>query len=264
MGKDVSMSQRELHNRPVLLEGGEHACLLLHGFGGGAYELLWLAEDLHRAGLTVQTLNYPGHDVKADIMPVCTWEEWYAHVREAYRGLRDRASRVSIVGLSTGCPLALQLALDEPVDRLVLISPFLALKRQWFHLLPLETFAPLVEKLQPIIRRQGPDIRNSAMARFAWQYTHLTTFRVSALRSALALIRQLKPRLPEITSPTLIFQSSSDEVVDPSGARLLMKNLGSTKKEVHWLSRSNHVLTLDYEMDFVTEKTLDFLLGNSL
>jgi carboxylesterase len=254
--------KRVLHNEPVLLRGesGEHACLMLHGFGGGSYEMLWLAEHLHERGVTVQTLNYPGHDVKADAMPLCGWEDWYAHILAAYLGLKRTHREVSVVGLSTGCPLALWLASQEAVTRMVLLSPFIMLKRQWYYLFPLEFYAPLVEKLRPIVQRTGADIRDPEMARLAWDAAYLTSFNVTALRSALGLIRHVKQRLPGIESPTLIIQSHTDKVVDPDGARYLMRRLGSTDKRIHWLEKPNHVITLDYDWPLVYEKTLDFLL----
>jgi carboxylesterase len=66
--------QNMLKNEPFLLEADdEQVCLLLHGLGGGAYEMQLLDEYLHRKGLSVQTINYPGHDHPAPRMPASTW-----------------------------------------------------------------------------------------------------------------------------------------------------------------------------------------------
>ncbi|HEY9685904.1 MAG TPA: alpha/beta fold hydrolase [Coleofasciculaceae cyanobacterium] len=255
--------RRPLHNEPFYRAGtNNQACLFLHGFGGGAHEMLWLAEHLNERGFTVQTLNYPGHDQPADAMPLCTWEQWYGHIAEAFRALKSRHDKVSVIGLSTGCPLALWLAHNEPVGKLILLSPFLKLKDHWILRtlrVPTEIFGPLMEKLRPVIQRKGPDIRDPEMARYVWQYAWLKSFNVSALRSALDLIRQVKAVAPTIQNPTLIIQSETDEVVDPSGARFLINHLGSADKEIHWLNRSNHVITMDYDRDDVFEKVLAFL-----
>ena len=253
-------TQRPLHNDPFYRKGNnQQACLLLHGFGGGAHEMLWLAEALNEQGFTVQTINYPGHDEPADRMPPCTWEQWYKRIQETFQKLKAGHRDVSVVGLSTGCPLALWLAHHEPVRKLVLLSPFLDLKRRWYHIVPLETFAPLVARLRPMIYRKGPDIRDPEMAAYVWKHAWLKSFNVAALRSALQLIRQVKKAVPTIQAPTLIVQSTTDEVVDPAGARFLMQRLGAPEKEIHWLSRPNHVITMDYDWDVVFEKVKAFL-----
>lgn len=254
------IASRPLHNEPFYREGTNgQACLFLHGFGGGAHEMLWLAEHLNEQGFTVQTINYPGHDSRCDAMPECTWQQWYAHIAESFKALKSTHNQVSVIGLSTGCPLALWLAHEEPVHRLVLLSPFLKLKYRWFYVFPTEVYAPIVVRLRRIIQRKGPDIRDPEMARFVWEHAWLKSFNVLSLRSALQLIQQVKKELPAIKNPTLVIQSRTDEVVDPSGAELLMKRLGSAEKEVHWLTRPNHVITLDYDWETVFDKTREFL-----
>ena len=59
--------------------------------------------------------------------------------------------------------------------------------------------------------------------------------------------------------PTLIIQSPLDRVVCPSGAHYLMENLGSPIKELLWLEKSNHVVTLDVEREQVLERISQFL-----
>jgi esterase/lipase len=74
----VAYERFMLSNNPFLLENSQdHACLLLHGLGGGVYELELLGQYLYQQGLTVQTINYPGHDHPALEMPTSRWEEWY-------------------------------------------------------------------------------------------------------------------------------------------------------------------------------------------
>lgn len=252
-----------LHNQPFYLENQknkQHACLLMHGLGGGPYEMQLLGHYLHRNGHTVKGITYPGHDVDTHAMPDSSWQEWYAHSVEAYDMLRKSHESVSLIGFSTGCPLALKLASLHPVEKLVLLSPFLRVKQDWFCPLPPERMIPQASRiLKDLPRLRKLPIKDRNMAYHANQASYFRTFNLSCVQSALDLIELITPQLPDIHNPTLIIQSTSDSVVDPSGAEQLMQSLGSEQKEILWLSRSNHVITLDVDRQAVFERVESFI-----
>jgi carboxylesterase len=239
------------------LAGSGHAVLMLHGLGGGSYELRPIAERLHAQGLTVQGINYPGHVEPASRMAHSTWPEWYAHAEETYLALAQSHRHVSLVGFSTGCPLALRLALQHPVSRLVLLSPFLEIKRQFF--MPLERLVHPVSRVVPHVPRFTLPIRDRESLRQSMALSVIETFNLRTVCSALELIREIKPKLGEVQNPTLIIQSRRDSVVDPRGAHYLMQHLGSTHKSVHWLQQSDHIIPLDVERETVFTLTETFL-----
>lgn len=237
-------------------EAGQHAVLMLHGLGGGSYELRPIAERLHKMGFSVQGLNYPGHDQPAIRMPPSVWPEWYGHIEAAYQQLQLNHQRISLVGFSTGCPLALKLAHQYPVDRLVLLSPFLEVKRQFS--IPLELMIGPFSQLWEHIPRLTLPIRDREIREQAKALSMIETFNLRSVRSALELIREVKPLLANIQNPTMIIQSHQDTVVDPRGAHYLMQHLGSSHKSLHWLEHSNHIIPLDVEREMVFSKVLAF------
>ncbi|HEY9846218.1 MAG TPA: alpha/beta hydrolase, partial [Candidatus Caenarcaniphilales bacterium] len=99
-----------------------------------------LGQYLHQQGFTIQAIHYPGHDQPVPRMPASTWQQWYNHVLEAYQNLAQEYASVSVIGFSTGCLLSLHLAAAYRLEKLILLCPFLALKRQWYWLLPLEAY----------------------------------------------------------------------------------------------------------------------------
>ncbi|MGB8702930.1 MAG: alpha/beta fold hydrolase, partial [Thermosynechococcaceae cyanobacterium] len=218
-----------LENKPFFLQGDHpHACLLLHGLGGGAYEMQELGLRLHGQGLTVQGILYPGHDQRVDAMPRSRWQDWYGHILETYQALAQNYEQISLVGFSTGCPLGLYLAAQHPVFKLVLLAPYFRLKYEWYFGLPLEAYLNSIGFLITDVPRLGlpifdPDIQKAARAAAFFR-----TFNLAAVRSAMDLIRQVKPQLPGIRNPALIIQSPKDRVVDPSSATFLYNRLGST------------------------------------
>lgn len=258
---------RSIDNKPFYLEGderyGHHACLLMHGLGGGVYEMKLLGYHLHAQGFSVQGINYPGHDKPAQRMPGSRWEEWLEHSHDTYEALAKNHDSVSLVGFSTGCPLALRLAhvnaAEGTIDKLILLSPFFKIKSEWYYMLPPEQYIDSALRFTEIIPRFGLPIHDPDMLKLARETAYLKTFNLTAVQSALELIADVRERLPEITNPALIIQSQRDRVVCPTGASYLMDHLGSANKELIWLNQSNHVITMDLERQRVMDHVGEFI-----
>lgn len=253
-----------LVNQPFFLKSDrrDQACLLLHGLGGGVYEMQLLGQYLHEThGLTVQGISYPGHDCPAAAMPATTWQEWYAHIEATYQSLAQTYGAVAVVGFSTGCPLGLHLAAAYPLSRLILLCPYLALRRQWFYLLPLEAWLFSLGWFIRDLPRWRLPLRDPAMRKLAEEIVFYRTFNLAAVRSAIALIEQVKAELPQIKTPTLILQAQRDSIVDPAGAQIIYERLGSAVKTLQWLPESDHIIPLDVERDQVFAEVGQFLVA---
>ncbi len=87
------------------------------------------------------------------------------------------------------------------------------------------------------------------------------TFSLGAAISAPELIEEVKPIIPWISTPTLIIQGKLDTVIEPRNATWLHDHLGSTRKALVILPRSDHLVALDRDRIRVTELTRDFVLG---
>ncbi|WP_404787771.1 alpha/beta hydrolase [Altericista sp. CCNU0014] len=250
-----------LENKPFLLPGSStHACLLLHGLGGGAYEMQWLGQHLNTLGLTVQSVLYPGHDRPAKKMPRSCWQDWYAHILENYLTLSQNYERVSLVGFSTGCLLGLNLAMHYPTFKLVMMAPYLGLKYEWYYGLPLETYINTLGYLIRDVPRLRLPISDPAIEKLARKAVFFSTFNLDAVRSAIELMGQVQPKLSTLHNPLLIVQSRKDTVVDPNSASLLYQQIGSTDKQILWLKDSDHIIPLDRERNEVFRAVGEFLV----
>lgn len=218
-----------------------------------------LAESLQSQGLTVQGILYPGHDRPAPQMPASTWQEWYEASLGAYQNLAQTYARVDVVGFSTGCLLGLRLAASYPIGQLVCLCPFLSIYRPSYVPVPLELLAQTIGYLLPTVPRLHFPIRNPQMQRQAREVAYFPSFNLAAVRSALDLIQRVKPEIPQVKCPTLIVQTRGDRVVNPAGAQFIYDRLGSDIKELLWLERSDHIITLDYEKDDVFAAVTQFL-----
>ena len=98
------------------------------------------------------------------------------------------------------------------------------------------------------------------MKRWAAGTDRYRTFNLHAALSALELIDEVKPLVPQTTTPTLIIQGRLDTVVEPANATWLYQNLGSRRKALISLPHSDHLVALDRERERVIQATLEFLL----
>jgi carboxylesterase len=263
----VSQEFVRLLNQPFLLEtlsNKDQVCLLLHGLGGGVYEMQLLGEYLHVQGLSVRGINYPGHDRPITRMPSSTWQQWYDYILETYKQLSQKYSSIFVIGFSTGCPLALHLAASYPVSKLVLLSPFLAIRYEPYYLLRLEAYLLAIGQLVKYLHlpRLRLPIQDKVMRQAAEAAAFFQTFNLSSVRSAIELIDRVKLELPEIEVPTLVIQSPKDTVVDPAGAEFIYRQLGSKIKKLHWLKNSDHIISLDVEREEVFAQIGEFLSLN--
>jgi carboxylesterase len=239
------------------------ACLVLHGLGGGPYELQPLIHALEAAGLRVLAPILPGHEGPGPIMPVSRWQDWFATIESAFDELAAEGMRIAVIGFSTGATLALHLASRRPADRLVLLAPFLAIR--YSGLIPIKpaTYLRQLARLIPNLRRRQPAVRDPEMRRWAASTDRFRTFNVNAAVSALELIDVVQARLDTIKIPTLIIQGELDSVVEPGLASWLLDRLGSEQKTLVTLPRSDHLVALDRERDRVIALTRDFVLDRA-
>lgn len=253
--------------QPIRLETPSDAgptrpsCLVLHGLGGGAYELSPIIEALEAEGLPVSVPVLPGHEGPGPIMPSSSWRDWAAAVTAAYDDLSARGAPVVVIGFSTGATLALHLAGRRPVARQILLAPFLAIR--FSHLIPIPpaTYLRYIARLIPDLRRRPPAVRDREARRQIATSSCFRTFSLGATLSALELIDEVRPIVPKIEVPTLIIQGRRDTVVEPRNATWLHDNIGATRKALVVLPRSDHLLAFDRDREEVLALTRDFVLG---
>ena len=259
----MSDDQRDLDSKPGVPREGRPAvsCLLLHGLGGGPYELEPLITELKNRGVVFQAPVLPGHEGPGPTMPASRWADWAATAEAAFDDLAASGSPVAVIGFSTGGTLSLYLSSRRPVARQIVMAPFLAIR--YTGLIPLRPASYLkhLAQLIPDLPRRPPAVRDPEMRRWAGQADRFQTFSLHAALSALELIDEVKPLVPTITTPTLILQGRLDTVVEPANASWLYHNLGSREKTLITFPGSDHLIALDREREQAIRASLDFLLG---
>ncbi|PID79923.1 hypothetical protein CSB20_08690 [bacterium DOLZORAL124_64_63] len=104
-------------------EGADKAVLLIHGVSTSPGSLKDLAIQLYDAGLNVYVLRLPDYGTPEDTISEVSWESSLQQARQCFQLLARGGGPVHVVGMGFGATLALHLALAENVSSLVLLSP---------------------------------------------------------------------------------------------------------------------------------------------
>ena len=232
--------------------------LLVHGLGGGPYELQRLGEHLHAiTGHTIRAVHLPGHERPAFFMPHSTGEQWVAGLEQHLSALERDAgeTHVDVVAFSMGTLPTLKLAQRGRIrGRLALLAPFLSVFR------PLGLNIEWSMGLLPWVPRRPPPLKDKTVRREVERCVPFHLFSVRSAQSALELAREVLAAAPEVKQPTLVLQGDRDTVVDATGAERLASRLGGSPT-LHVIHDSDHLLTLDAAHREVFERVTTFLGG---
>ena len=239
---------------PFLLNGGEPAALLVHGFGGTPAEMRGLAEALNRAGWTAQVILLPGFGADMPSLLRRRHEEWTGAVVTAAGQLqRGGHSPVMLVGYSMGATAVLAATGQIRPDALMLLAPFWWQEKPGWRLAEffVRPFLPL--GFRPLRKADfgSPHLRQG-VAKFMPGINlddPATQEAMRDFRLPLGLIDQVRglsraafAQASEVAAPKLVVQGTRDDVVRPAATRKLSRRFPSAPDLVE--INSGHDMTL--------------------
>ncbi len=231
----VSLSE----NMPFWLPADKaRTCVLLvHGFTASPWEMSHIAHHLSDRGLACLGVRLPGHGSTPERLLATGRQDWLNAVHQAAEAAQADGYRLAGVGSSTGALLLLRLCLDKPLlQRLALCSPFLRVRHR---------LAPLAGLLR-FLRRYQHHPKPPEVAPYFYDRRPL-----AGVAEINRLIREIRPRLDEITQPCLVLASRGDETIDPASAEQLYERIGSRDKQFHMYGvKVPHVLVLPGHSQF--------------
>ena len=237
---------------------GDAAVLLIHGLGGGPYEVQRLGEKLAEQGFGVAGITLPGHAPGPARMPASRWEDWDAAAKETYATLLARFRTVHLVGFSTGATLSLKLAGERLLrGKFVLLAPFIRVYKPLLLPVAPERLVRTLAFLHDVPSR-APPMRDRVVQKDIARCSTFRTHNLDATRSALELIALAVAGAGNVNVPSLVVQGANDTVVDPEGARELMGRLPEPTRLL-WVEGSDHLVTMDVGRPFVEDAICRFL-----
>lgn len=239
----------------IVLDGGARAALLLHGFGDTPQTLLRQACALHESGWTVRVPLLPGHGRTLEAFRASDAAAWTEAARAEYLALARQYREVALVGLSMGGALAVRLAAEErPPSSLVLLAPFLevsATARLMTTLWPLWSLWRAWVPGDPESSIRDPAARAQSLG-YGCSSPRL-------LRELRRVIDGASAVAGGVRAPTLAVFSIADYRIPPEAARRTFTRLGALQKELRWVERSGHVITVDRDAEEVTHLLLEWV-----
>jgi carboxylesterase len=232
------------------LGDGRVGALLIHGFTGSPQGLRELGEYLSERGIAVIAPRLPGHGTTWQDLNSRKAQEWADAVELGFHEIAAEREEVFLVALSFGAALAFDLAARYPSE----VTGIVTMAGLVFTKDPRRFASPVIKRLVRSIPGVGNDIADPEGKEIA--YDRLPT---AAAHEMLRFIRRAKMGLPSISQPLLVIHSRNDHTVHPANAQHIYDTVASTDKELVWLDRSYHVVTLDYEKEDVFERTYRFI-----
>lgn len=237
--------------QPFLLEGGEHAVLLIHGFTGSAAHMRLVGERLHAQGFTVQGINLPGHGESMEAMAKSGWQDWLSAAREAVVSLKKRYPKVSVAGLSMGGCLALILAEQMELDACATISAPMGTKNGMLRFCGIASLF-----VKRIIWSSNPERQRRVDERYDYGYPGFPTRCGADLHRLIGLARR---NLHAVRCPLLVIQSHDDETIIPESAEIILAGVSSEKKGMVWLEDVPHACTISREYGRIADAVAELL-----
>lgn len=239
---------------PVSLDYGTRGVLILHGFGDTPQSVRALAADLHANGWTVRAPLLRGHGSTLSAFTAARADDWLTDARSALDELRSRTTHVAVVGQSMGGALAVILASAVSIDAMVLLTPFVRLSRRGRRI---AAFHRVISTVVPYLESRSESSILDSEARRRALGRGVTTPRL--VRELSLIVDRAWDVAPGIRVPTLVINSRRDPRITVSDAEATFARLGSHEKAIRWATRSGHVVSVDFDRDWVASEIRDWL-----
>jgi carboxylesterase len=243
---------------PEILEGAEQfemgagpvGALLVHGFTGCPQSLKPVGEHLAGNGIKVLGIRLPGHGTTWEDLNSRRGDEWDEAVEAGFQKLEAECEEVFIVTLSFGMSLAIHFDAIHPgrAAGIVSLAGFVMTDD------PLRHFTPVMRYVLKSVPGVGNDIADPEGREICYDRVP-----VAAAHHMLRAAKRARDSLPRMSAPLLVIHSRNDHTSKPVNAETIYRKAGSPDKEIVWLERSYHVITLDFDKDEVYRRTLEFI-----
>ncbi|MBF7685094.1 alpha/beta fold hydrolase [Acinetobacter sp. B10A] len=263
-----------IEDHSFLLSGGRTGILLIHGLTGTPNEMRGLARRFHQQGYTVMALQLAGHCGTVEDLVNTTWQDWYKSVCVAAEKLKQNVDDMFVAGLSMGALLALNYATEHKVSGVMSYSPTFKYDGWsiplWSKMIA-PVALPVVYKLN-IFRDLTFDeaepfgIQNEKLRqRIVHSMHHGDSSEAGlpgnpwhSLYQLQCLSKVLRRNLSRISAPCLLIHAYDDDIAHRRNSQLVYDQVQGPKQLV-WLKKSYHMITIDNDREQVITDSLAFM-----
>jgi carboxylesterase len=234
------------------LGSGEVALLLVHGFGDSPAVFRPLAELLAERGFTCRAMRLPGFAMRTEEYAQTSREKCLAAIETELQALREKHTRVVVIGHSLGAALLIEHLIDHPAEdediaaAAVLLAPQIGVcndrspvfsARTWYRIgRRLLIFSQMLENIFPVDGHSDRARSFDLQAVFVPAGLYDIVFET---------IDQIAHRAADFTIPQLMVLASDDKVIDTVAAERFFEVSESPRKDLHHQQDAGHNLPMD-------------------
>ena len=174
-------------------------CLLIHDITAPQSQVKNICHVLEARGYPVGVANLQGFVPRDQYDRTPRWQRWLTQAQEAYVELLGVCEKVVVAGVGNGGAIATVLAEQYFTEGLIVIGSVLRMRRK----------SDAFKRILPFVPVPGAVDRNIAASDMS------------------KLIRLSENNLFSIVCDVLVMQTSSDELYDPAGGKILLKGVRS-------------------------------------
>lgn len=216
-----------------------------------------LADELRKRGIAYNAITLPGHGFRPRDLENITMSQWLEASFKEYDAMKKEHGDVYIVGFSMGGAIAICIAAQREVSRLVVLSPYFRVEEKWYYFDSPEDWALRLSKVMDFVRKvkigQINDLRGIEKYN-AYEYLPLKT--ISELSR---LGERAAEKAAQVRSATLWIHSEDDIVADYEMSKDIYETVPADDKEFVTYHKSNHIILYDYDSRDAIKEILSFL-----
>lgn len=234
--------------------------ILFHGLTGTPYDLRPLANFLHKKHFDVQVPLLLGHGTRVENLRQVKAESWLRQAQKVVEAsiLADENQPIFLGGLSMGALLAINTAQNfKQIKALVCLAPCLRLDFSAELTISLANLGlvsnqALIPKLSG-----GSDILDLKAKKKCPSYPYMSVFGMQQMD---ILRMQALKNISQIKCPVFLAFGALDQAIDAEGSKALFIKNSACEIVAKTYNQSKHVLTLDFDRDYLFADISDFLL----
>lgn len=200
-------------------------CLIIHGFGGGIYEIKSLADYLGGNGYMIACPKLKGHTGIGRDMKNADYKDWITSAEEELIKLTEKTSNIAIVGFSMGGLIAVNLACKYNIKAIVTINTPI------YYWNIYRVFLNILE-----------DFKNKEASNFMRYIKAKKASPIISMINFLLLLNSTKPKLINIKCPFLIIQTKDDDTTKLKSANYIYNNICSIDKKINVYEKGGHLV----------------------
>ena len=224
------------------MDNSRTGCLVIHGFGGGIYEIESLANQLKDDGYKVACPRLKGHTGNRKHMIRATYLDWINSAETELVKLRQKTDEVVLIGFSMGGLIAVNLACKYNVKAVVTINT------------PIYYW-----DLRRVALNIAEDVKNKRPDNIK---RYLRAQKASPLISMINFYKILevtKDKFRRIDVPFFIAQARDDDTVKVKSVDFIYNNISSEIKKVMYYERGGHLILKSNSAQIVIKDVQNFL-----